>query len=133
MPWSESDLIAKGLNPDGTRRKKDPVSRHTPVDKEGTLHDEILKYCKAKGWPRVHARMDVPATSEVGTPDFVIAMPGPRTLWVECKAGKNKPSPDQLAWMAMLKLVGHEAYVIHSFTEFLEIVENEASINRNHQ
>lgn len=125
MRWSSADLIAKGLNPDGTRRKREPASKHKPVDREGKLHEQILEYCQRKGWPRVHARMDVPATSEIGTPDFVIAMPGPRTLWVECKAGKNKPSPAQLAWLAMLKAVGHEAYVIHSFEEFLEIVDNE--------
>lgn len=124
MGWSDSSLISKGYNPDGTRRSKSNPIAHDAVDVEGELHKQILDYCRPKRWPCVHSRMDVPQTADIGTPDFVIAMPSGRSVWVEAKAKAGKLSTAQLAWQAMLKAVGHEAYVVRSFREFLEIVES---------
>ena len=93
------------------------------VDREKDLHDAILKHCKFNGWPVVHSRMDVPQTAGVGTPDFVIAMPGGVTVWVEAKSATGKIKPEQSAWLAMLMRVGHSAHVVRSMQEFLEVVK----------
>ncbi len=121
--WSAEDLTIKGWNHDGTRRSAEPKSKHAPSELEGELHQQILSYCRNKRWPCVHSRMDVPQTAGVGTPDFVIAMPSGRTVWVEAKAKGGKLKPEQIAWQAMLKSVGHEAYVVRAFGEFLEVVK----------
>ena len=96
-------------------------------DREKDLHDAILAHCRAMGWPVVHSRMDVPQTAGVGTPDFVIAMPGPVTLWIEAKSSTGKVQPHQAAWRAALRKVGHRAEVVRSMAEFLKIAAEEAA------
>ena len=76
--YSPPSAIAKGL------------VRGTPATNEGQLHDEILAWCRAKGFPVVHSRMDRPSTSGIGTPDFVVALPKGQTVWVEAKTAKGK-------------------------------------------
>lgn len=123
MNFTTTELMAKGYNPDGTRIGSQPATVSKSVERERDLHDAILTYCSAKGWPIVHSRMDVPATCGVGTPDFAIAAPGGRTLWIECKARDCKLRPEQAAWMAALVRFGHIASVVRSMEEFLALVE----------
>jgi hypothetical protein len=99
-------------------------------DREKDLHDAILAHCRAMGWPVVHSRMDVPQTAGIGTPDFVIAMPGTTTLWVEAKTAKGKLTPAQSAWIAALRKVGHRAEVVRSMAEFLRVAAEEANTNK---
>ena len=124
MRLTLADLSAMGYAPDGTRlaRERDrPLSPGPAREKE--LHDAILGYCRARCWPVVHSRMDVPQTAGVGTPDFVIALPGGATLWVEAKTAAGKLRPEQAAWLAALRAVGHRAEVVRSFEEFLSVVQ----------
>jgi len=124
--FSPELLAAKGWNLDGTRINRAigrPKSGAPGAEDEGELHNQILAYCRAKGWSVVHSRMDVPQTAGVGTPDFVIALPNGVTIWIEAKAKKRKPSMEQLAWIATLKKLGHRAAVVWSFEQFLEIVK----------
>ena len=90
---------------------------------ESELHQLILDNCRVRGFRVLHARMDRPATCGVGTPDFVIALPGGRTLWVEAKARKGKLTSEQQAWMAALRVLGHRALVVRSFEEFITAVQ----------
>lgn len=99
-------------------------------EQERSLHEAIMAYCRSRCWPVVHSRMDRPATCGVGTPDFVIAMPGGRTLWIEAKTRFGKLRPEQLAWMAALRHVGHEAHVVRSMEEFVAIASG-AHTNRS--
>ena len=93
--------------------------------RESCLHDGILAYCRQRGWPVVHSRMDVPATCGVGTPDFVIALPGGRTIWIEVKSAKGKLRPEQNAWLASLRRVDHIAEVVRSMEDFVSIIPME--------
>jgi len=104
------------------RQSRAKPSVHKPEAKEADLHSKILTECWRRGWPVVHARMDRPATVQIGTPDFVIACPNGRTLWIEAKAGNRKPTTDQLAWIASLKRQGHRACVVRSIEEFVELL-----------
>lgn len=112
-----------GYHPNGSRiQRGQSATTSAAVQREADLHDAILAHCRAKGWPVVHSRMDVPQTAGVGTPDFVVALPGGRTVWVEAKARTGKLTPPQAAWLAALGIVGHEAAVVRSIEEFVAIV-----------
>ena len=109
-----------GFNADGSRVQITTAKTigFKGVDREADLHEDILEECRKNEWPVVHSRMDRPQTAAVGTPDFVIAMPGGETLWVEAKSAKGKLTMEQLAWMAALRKVGHRSGVVRSIEEF---------------
>jgi len=92
------------------------------VQRESDLHEEIVAFCRSMVWPCHHSRMDRPATCGVGTPDFAIAIPGGVTVWVEAKAKGGKLRPEQAAWLASLRRVGHVAEVVHSMDEFRSVI-----------
>lgn len=125
MRLTPSQLQALGYNPDGTRQGSQVApGRAGAAVREADLHDTILAYCRVRGWPVVHSRMDVPQTAGVGTPDFVIALPGGRVVWVEAKAAAGKLRPEQQAWLTALRAVGHQADVVRSFADFLRLLEH---------
>jgi hypothetical protein len=127
MRLTASDLQSMGFNPDGSRIGKGPsgpVATSKVAVREADLHDSILAVCRARGWLPVHSRMDVPQTAGVGTPDFVVALPGARVVWVECKAAKGKLTTEQAAWLAGLRRLGHRAEVVRSLEEFLTVAES---------
>lgn len=93
------------------------------VSSEAALHAQILEECKGRGWPVHHARMDRPATCGVGTPDFAIALPNGRTVWIEAKSKTGKLSREQAAWIAALRRHGHTAEVVRSMVEFIRVTE----------
>ena len=101
------------------RRHPTPPGHGQGVARERDLHAAILGFCRQQGWAVVHSRMDRPATSGIGTPDFVIGLPGGRTLWIEAKSGSKKPTPEQRAWLAMLRRLGHQAVIVRNLDEFL--------------
>jgi hypothetical protein len=99
-----------------------PDCVHTPVDAEGDLHEAIENYCKYRGWPIVHSRMDMPTTTAKGVTDFIIYADAGRVFNIECKAGKKKQSTDQKGWQLALEMNGHRYHLVRSFEEFTAIV-----------
>jgi len=67
--------------------------------------------------------MDRPATAQIGTPDFVVATPNGKTIWVEAKTAKGKLSIEQQAWLAALRKLGHKAGVVRHIQEFVIMAE----------
>lgn len=45
-------------------------------------------------------------------------------LWIEMKAGKNKPSEEQKWWMEQLQSFGYRVEVCYSTDEAIEVIEN---------
>lgn len=90
-----------------------------PVSREGEIHDAIEGYCRSQGWLYVHSRMDRATTTQPGVWDFIVALPGGVTLWCEVKKGKEKLSPDQLAFGAMLRRLGHHTCEARSLEDFV--------------
>ena len=120
MPrWSQSDLDAFRARQTVRAASTLPMGSNVL---EKSIHEDILKFCRSNGYPVVHSRMDRPSTAEIGTPDFVVALPGGRTIWIEAKRPKGKTSSQQAAWIAALKHHGHQASVVRSFPEFLKLV-----------
>lgn len=122
MKLTSADLQAMGYNPDGSRITAATRSTTPAAEREADLHDAILGHCRLRGWRVVHSRMDVPQTAGIGTPDFVIALPSGRTLWIEAKAKAGKLRPEQAAWLHSLRCLGHRAEVVRSLPEFLELL-----------
>jgi hypothetical protein len=112
--FSPPQAVAKGI----VTAKPTGKAKQT----EAEIHKEILDYCRSKGWPVCHSRMDRPTTSGVGTPDFVIALPAGVTLWIEVKTNTGKLSTEQQAWMRWLKNHDHSCAVVRSLKEFLALV-----------
>lgn len=105
-------------------RKQEPpreplVRKATP---EAELHDAILAECRRRGLCFIHSRMDRASTIQVGAPDFVIALPAGRTLWIECKSAKGVLRQAQAAFLATLQSLGHEAQVVRSLDQFLSLI-----------
>jgi hypothetical protein len=105
------------------KKKAPPRPSLVPVViPEADLHDAILSECRRRGLRVIHSRMDRASTVAVGAPDFVIAMPRGRTLWIECKSSRGVIRHEQAAWLATLKDFGHQACVIRSLQEFLTLL-----------
>lgn len=101
-----------------------PVETTAPL-LEKELHQDIIDHCD-KQWPRwkyVHSRTDKPTRNTLGVPDFVIALPLGRTLYVEAKRPGQKPSLAQSAWHAEMLKLKHYVHVVHDMQEFLSAVE----------
>lgn len=108
-----------------------------PPEIESDLHRDILEYCEAQ-WPRWkydHSRMDKRTRNTLGVPDFIIALPNGRTIWVECKRPGEKLSSAQQNFAAEMAKLGHTVHIVHTIQEFLQEVEKvlQTQPSTNHQ
>lgn len=110
------DMLARTLR---SQVREPPTASDEP---ESELHDQIIDECRRLGWYCRHCRMDKKTTDAVGTPDFIIAIPGGITLWIECKRKGSKPTMPQLAASAHLRHLGHLHGFCYSFEEFQAFV-----------
>ena len=106
---------------------RDP--RHRSELKEQGLFAAWLKLQQTKGlleyfWQRT----DKKATGKRGTPDFIIALYGGRSLWIEFKAPGNVPSIEQAQTLQNLAKLAHSALVCHSSEEAIRFVRLRLSV-----
>ncbi len=94
------------------------------VDREADLHDEILDDCRRRGWHAIHSRMDLPTTTGVGDPDFVIMADLGKVYFIECKSKTGKVTPAQAALQAQAMRLGHTVHVIRNMREYIEVVQH---------
>lgn len=63
-----------------------------------------------------------------GAPDLHVEVRGPdghfRCVWMECKAGSGRLSPDQRKWHARAAVLGRHVYVVRSVGHAVAIVES---------
>ena len=124
VTFSHSDWIAHEAKMTKAFKKSNPEAASRETGKGG-LHEQIMDYCNAQ-WPRwryIHSRTDQKSTVAVGAPDFVLFLPGGRTVLIECKAKGGKFSNEQLAWAKELSVLGHGVHVVFSLEEFKRVVE----------
>lgn len=59
-----------------------------------------------------------------GVPDLLLPVPkgGCAGLWIEMKAGKNKPTPEQAAFLDAMRRNGYRAEVCYEWTEARRII-----------
>lgn len=88
------------------------------------LQDKIEQECRQRQWAFARTRMDKATTYTMpGVPDFIIAMLGGRTLYVEVKTRTGKQSPAQKGFQVLLEMNGHEYHLVRSFAEFLTAIK----------
>lgn len=58
-----------------------------------------------------------------GTSDLEIIMDSGKVAFVECKAGKGKPTEDQTRFIDKMKSLGHIAGVCWSVDDFLKLIK----------
>lgn len=92
------------------------------VERESDLHEQIIELCRERGFYPVHSRMDRRTSQALGVPDFIIALPGGKTLFLECKAKGRKATPEQNAAIAHLKSLGHCAEIVNNIERVRELV-----------
>lgn len=92
--------------------------------RESELHDQIQAELKRRRWYYVHSRTDKRTTQELGTPDFIIAVPiNGKTIWMEVKRKGGKLTPEQNAVRHVLTASLHIHRVVYSIKEVIEIFD----------
>lgn len=90
-------------------------------DRESELHDDILAFCRRKGWLVVHSRMDRRTTQQAGVSDFIIISPD-WAWFVEAKRPGQKLRLEQAAFRAQVLKLGWPHAVVHNLQEFIEAI-----------
>jgi hypothetical protein len=70
-------------------------------------------------WHATHTK----STATLGTPDFIVATAGPKTLWLEFKSPGNHLSPEQEQNLSVLLALGHAAQVVATAQEAITLVK----------
>jgi hypothetical protein len=96
-------------------------------DTEKADHESFLDWCKMAGVGRIHARMDVPSTIEVGWPDFSCFYEG-KTAFFEFKKGDNKLTDEQEKMIGFLRELGFAVYVVYSAGEAIGFARKEFNL-----
>ena len=118
--FSTDWLIAREMR----MAKGKSVDSSEGVPLESPLHDDIEKELKRRRWYYVHSRMDKRTTTDLGVTDFIVAIPGGKTLWLEAKRRGAKLSKDQNIVRHILKASGHWHEVAFSMTDVLKILDS---------
>lgn len=104
-----------------TKRDDKPALGPSP-DRESELHDQILDYCKGKGWLCIHSRMDRKSTQQKGVSDFIVVTPI-SPYFVEAKRRNQKLRPEQAAFRAQILKLGWPHAVVYCLQDFIEAVK----------
>lgn len=92
-----------------------------PSESECDLHNDIIDYCKSKGWQYLHGSMAERTHRTLGEPDFIILAHGSQLRMVECKSKSGKLSLDQQGFIAHAAKNGHVVHVVRSMEEFTKL------------
>jgi RecB family endonuclease NucS len=109
----EAYIVAKGRHPEDVDK---PDS-----GKESRLQSKCEKWLKQHGFPFVHDRSRKKNTR--GIPDLICFLPEGRTVIIELKAERGKPTPEQTQMLRMLKYLKHEVYIIRAYKRFIEVMK----------
>ncbi len=93
-----------------------------PFETESDLHNQIIDYCKSKGWQYLHGSMAHRSRRTLGEPDFLVLADRGRLLMVECKTKTGKLSMEQQGFIAHAAKNGHVVHVVKSMEEFVKLL-----------
>jgi hypothetical protein len=89
---------------------------------ESKLHEYILDFWRNKGWLAIHSRTDKRTTQAKGVADCILICPK-TVVFVEVKRKPNKPTKEQLAFLAHVKKMGWPNAVVYSKEEFHQFID----------
>ncbi len=92
------------------------------LPKESDLHNQIIHYCKSKGWQYLHGSMAHRSRRTLGEPDFLVLADRGRLFMVECKTKTGKLSMEQQGFIAHAAKNGHVVHVVKSMEEFVKLL-----------
>jgi hypothetical protein len=111
------------LNPATLARIAELTGTKLPVISEADFTDAVIQFARDHGWKAAHFRTvrvqrrdgsvyyETPVQADGrGWRDLILARP-PRLIAPELKVGRNKQTPDQAAWQAVLEACGIPAPV----------------------
>lgn len=104
-------------------RKPDASKPSDAVEDESQLHEQIMDFCRARGWIYFHGSTAHRAMRTIGEPDFTILADEGRTFFFECKSKAGKLSPQQQAVIAWAEKLGHRVHVVYSIGQFADMIE----------
>lgn len=90
---------------------------------ERELHNDILEYCRARGWVVFHGSMAHKTRRQIGEPDFLIFPGCGKILLVECKTKTGKLTPEQAGLKLQLAKLGIEVHIVRSLAEFEQLTK----------
>lgn len=99
-------------------RHPEMLKKSKAVEEEDTLQDDIVEYCRAKGWICLRNPMNEENRRMPGEPDFDIAADGGNRIWVECKSKTGKLRPKQAEFMAWAEKLGHKVHLVFNLEQF---------------
>lgn len=111
-----------------------PVMRVRRGAPEKRLQWEIRRALETLGFDVTSTSQPQRAMMTAGIPDLYVRHPGWQIrLWIEVKAGRNKPTPAQLAWHEAERAAGGVVVVAYSVEDVLRVlVEMGAPIDRGY-
>jgi len=112
----ERQIVNHMLVPVRTDETKQPAN-------ESDLHDEIIDYCRSKGWIALHGSTARRTHRTVGEWDFIILAEYGSLYLVEVKSRTGKVRPEQAALHAQAEKLGFKTFIVRSLQEFVEIVK----------
>jgi hypothetical protein len=116
MRWSEDKLLEY-------KAKRTTINNdNSPPDegREYELDKKIANYCKEHHYYAFHDYSR--NVNKAGHPDWIIALPKGRVVFIENKSKKGKMSNEQKLVMVKLIVLGQEIYECRSYKKFLEIM-----------
>lgn len=123
VTWTDNELTLHNMRLEARR----PMAHAADaVEAECELHQDILDYCRSRGWLAFHGSMVHRSRRTPGEFDFIILAEYPRVLWIECKTKTGKSSIHQLSVAAHARKLGHTPHVVRSMSEFMEIANGGA-------
>ena len=112
-----SERVARGMD-DPPKDEQSPYLAGHELD----FHEDILAYCRGRGWIALHGSMAEATHRNEGEWDFVIVAEEGRVFLIECKTATGKLTQAQAGMKAWAEKLGHAPKVVRSFAEFLEAV-----------
>lgn len=107
---------------------------------EREFTDQVLEFAQHNGWRTIHIRPARKVADEEGKerwetpiqgdgkgfPDLLMARDN-RLVVAELKCGKNKKTPEQIAWLQAFILVGAEVFTWypHEWDEIVQTLERQ--------
>jgi hypothetical protein len=107
-------------------------ARYLPPVSQESIGSEALEQGKFARWLKEQwsagrleyfwQRLDKRATGKPGTPDFIVALPEAKTLWIELKSADGVLSVPQAATLKNLARLSHSAFIAHSGAQAIALV-----------
>lgn len=115
--WNQAEVEAHNARVAGFTM---PDVRSPPI-REVELHNQILDYCRRRGWIALHGSTACATARTIGEFDFVVLADRGRVFLVEVKTAKGKLTPEQAGMHHWAARLGHQPKVVRSLREFEEL------------